>query len=74
MAKRVTRPTVSTSKQQRPRGGRTTMTEAGLVRKTVYFTPQEWQAIRLAAFEQNVAYSHVIQGVVRKALMADGSR
>jgi predicted DNA-binding protein (UPF0251 family) len=45
------------------------MTEAGLVRKTVYFTPEEWEAIRLAAYERDVAFSHVVQEAVRAALV-----
>lgn len=50
------------------------MTEAGLVRKTVYFTPAEWEAIRRAAYERDVAYSHVVQQAVRAALMAKFSK
>ena len=32
-----------------PIGGGTTVTTAGLVRKTVYYDPEEWDAIRREA-------------------------
>lgn len=41
------------------------MTEAGLVRKTVYSTLAKGEAIRLAAREQDVVYSHLVQQAVR---------
>jgi hypothetical protein len=71
MPKRVRRPKDGAAKRRRgPRGGKTTMTEAGLVRKTVYFTPEEWEAVRLAAYERDVAFSHIVQEAVRAALIA----
>jgi hypothetical protein len=51
-----------------PRGGTTTVTGAGLARKTVYFSPEEWEAIRREAFETGAAYSDIVRQAVRRAL------
>ena len=70
MTKLTSRPTDRLSPQRGPRGGTTTITDAGLVRKTVYFTRAEWEAVRRAAYEQDVSYSHVIQAAVRQSLLS----
>jgi hypothetical protein len=51
-----------------PRGGATTVTTAGLVRKTVYFDPEEWDAIRREAYEGDLAYTEIVRRAVRRAL------
>jgi hypothetical protein len=51
-----------------PRGGTTTVYESGLLRKTCYFYPEEWEAIRKAAFEQGASYADVIRAAVRDYL------
>ena len=44
------------------------MTTAGLVRKTVYFDPEEWEAIRREAYKGDVAYTEIVRRAVRRAL------
>jgi hypothetical protein len=51
-----------------PRGGTTTVTGAGLVRKTLYFTPQEWAAIRRRSYETGEPYTGIVRRAVRRAL------
>lgn len=51
-----------------PRGGATTVTDAGLVRKTVYFDPEEWEAIRREAYKGEMAYTDIVRRAVRRAL------
>ena len=51
-----------------PRGGATTVTDAGLVRKTVYFDPEEWDAIRREAYKGDLAYTEIVRRAVRRAL------
>ena len=36
-----------------PRGGKTTVTSQGLHRKTVYFSDDEWKAVRARAYEED---------------------
>ena len=36
-----------------------------LVRKTIYFSKQEWQAIRKKAFEQEMSYTDIVREAVR---------
>lgn len=47
---------------------RTTVTAAGMLRKTVYFDKAEWEAIRLAAYQEDRAYTDIIRDAVRRAL------
>ena len=51
-----------------PRGGTTTVTGAGLVRKTLYFSPAEWEAIRREAYETGAPYTDIVRRAVRRAL------
>lgn len=51
-----------------PRGGETTVYESGLLRKTVYFNPDEWEAIRRRAFEKKVSHTEVVREAVRRLL------
>lgn len=46
----------------------TTVTPGGLLRKTVYFSDQEWQAITRAALERKTTLSDVIRGAIREHL------
>ena len=50
------------------RSGSTTVTKAGLHRKTVYFDDDEWEAIRRRAFEDDRAYTDVVRQAVRRYL------
>lgn len=39
-----------------------------MLRKTVYFDKAEWDAIRLAAYQEDRAYTEIIRDAVRRAL------
>lgn len=63
------------SSDPKPRRGRpaspaakTTVTVGGLLRKTVYFDEDEWQAIRRASYQADVAFSDVVRIAVRRHL------
>ena len=51
-----------------PRGGKTTMTETGLVRKTIYFHVDEAESLRLKAFEDRRTESEIVREALRKFL------
>ncbi|MCP3959258.1 MAG: hypothetical protein GY719_15515 [bacterium] len=51
-----------------PRGGKKATTAGGLLRKTTYFEPAEWQAIRRRAFEDESTAADVIRRAVRSFL------
>jgi hypothetical protein len=51
-----------------PRGGKTTMTETGLVRKTIYFHTDEAEILRLKAFEDRRSESEIVREALRKLL------
>ena len=55
-------------KRSTPRRGTTTITMSGMHRKTVYFSDEEWEAIRRHAFEEDQAYTDVIREAVRRLL------
>ena len=55
-------------KRSTPRQGTTTITTGGLHRKTVYFSDEEWEAIRRHAFEKDRAYTDIIREAVRRLL------
>jgi hypothetical protein len=48
--------------------GATTITNAGLHRKTVYFDDDEWKAIRQRAFEDDRSYTDIVREAVRRLL------
>jgi hypothetical protein len=54
-----------------PKGGESTVYESGLLRKTCYFYPDEWEAIRAAAFKGEASYADVIRAAVRSYLNID---
>jgi len=61
-----------TKEKKGPRGGESTVYESGLLRKTCYFYPDEWEAIRREAFKRGGAsYADVIREAVRSYLKVD---
>lgn len=60
-------------KRSTPRRGATTVTTGGMFRKTVYFSPQEWEAIRREAFLQDRAYTDIVRDAVRQMLALKAS-
>jgi hypothetical protein len=50
------------------RKAKTTVTPGGLLRKTVYFTEEEWHAIRACSYREDINYSDVIRRAVRKEM------
>jgi hypothetical protein len=40
----------------------------GLLRKTIYFSEQEWQAIRTRCFQDDLTYTDIVRAAVRAYL------
>jgi hypothetical protein len=59
---------VRSARAKRSRSGATTITNAGLHRKTVYFDNDEWEAIRQRAFEDDRSYTAIVREAVRRLL------
>lgn len=53
---------------QGPRGGKTTMTETGLVRKTIWFHRDEAEELRRRAFDERRSESEIVREAVRRIL------
>ncbi len=53
-----------------PRGGRTTVTKSGMVRKAVYLHHEEWEQLRRQAFEENRPTSEIFRDALRAYLAA----
>lgn len=51
-----------------PRGGKTTVTKSGLIRAVVYLHPDEREALRRAAFEEDRPASEIMRQALRKHL------
>ena len=51
-----------------PRGGRTTVTPGGLNRLSTYLLPEEREAVRRRAFEDDHSISEVIRSAIRAYL------
>lgn len=51
-----------------PRGGLTTVTPGGLNRLSTYLTPEEREAVRRRAFEDDVSISEVVRAAIRAYL------
>jgi hypothetical protein len=51
-----------------PRGGKTTQTAGGLLKKTIYFEPEEWMALRKKSYEENRPISEIIRELIRAGL------
>jgi hypothetical protein len=60
-----------TREKKGPKGGESTIYESGLLRKTCYFYPAEWEAIRAAAFSRDASYADIIREAVRAYLNID---
>ena len=54
-----------------PRGGKTTVTKAGLIRSVVYLHPDEREALRRAAFEEDRPASEIMREALRAHLHLD---
>lgn len=51
-----------------PRGGKTTVTKSGLIRAVVYLHPDEREALRRAAFEEDRPASEIMREALRAHL------
>lgn len=51
-----------------PRGGKTTVTKSGLIRAVVYLHPDEREALRRAAFEEDRPASEIMREALRRHL------
>lgn len=54
-----------------PKGGKTTLTPGGLLKKTIYLDPEEWQALRKKSYEENRPISELIRELIRNGLGLD---
>lgn len=54
-----------------PRGGKTTFTPGGLLKKTIYFEPEEWEALRERSYREQRPISELIRSLIRKGLALD---
>lgn len=54
-----------------PKGGKTTLTPGGLLKKTIYFDKEEWEALRKKSYEENRAISELIRELIRRGLNLD---
>lgn len=54
-----------------PRGGRTTVTPGGMLKKTVYFDPEEWAALKKKSYEEDRPISEIIREILRAGLGLD---
>jgi hypothetical protein len=61
-------PTSTPDHELPQRKAKTTVTPGGLLRKTVYFTEEEWQAVRTCSYREDINYSDVIRRAVRKEM------
>lgn len=51
-----------------PRGGKTTLTPGGLLKKTVYLDQEEWEALRKKSYEEQRPISDLIRSLIREGL------
>jgi Ribbon-helix-helix protein, copG family len=56
-----------------PRGGRTTVTAGGLLKKTIYLDAEEWKALRRKRFEEDRPVSEIVRELIRRGLGLDDS-
>jgi hypothetical protein len=54
-----------------PRGGKTTLTPGGLLKKTVYFDQEEWEALRKKSYDEQRPISDLIRSLIREGLGID---
>jgi len=57
------------TKRTGPRGGDTTVTAGGLLKKTIYFSPEEWQALRKKSYEEERPVSEIVRQLVVDAFL-----
>jgi len=55
----------NTAKPVGPRGGETTVTKSGMVRKTIWLHSEEAETLRLRAFEERRAESEIVRAALR---------
>jgi hypothetical protein len=60
-----------TEKPTGPRGGKTTLTPGGLLKKTVYLESEEWEALRKRSFLEQRPISELIRSLIREGLGLD---
>lgn len=53
---------------ERVRESTPTPVTPGLLRKTIYFSEQEWQAIRTRCFQDDLTYTDIVRAAVRAYL------
>ena len=51
-----------------PRGGKTTVTDSGLVRKTIWLHEDEAEELRKRAFEERKGESEIVREALRRLL------
>jgi hypothetical protein len=51
-----------------PRGGKTTVTESGMVRKTIWFNADETEALRKRAFDERRPEAEIVREALRRLL------
>lgn len=56
-----------------PRGGTTTLTKSGLVRKNFWLPTDEAEALRYKAFKERRTEADIIRDALREILAEDGS-
>lgn len=54
-----------------PKGGKTTFTPGGLLKKTIYLDSQEWEALRKKSYGENRPISELIRELIRQGLGLD---
>jgi hypothetical protein len=54
-----------------PRGGTTTVTSSGMVRKNLWISNEENEALRLRAFEERKSETQIIRSGLRRILGLD---
>lgn len=51
-----------------PRRGKTTTTQTGMLRKTIYFSDEEWKAIRAHSYHNDMNYTDIVRAAIRHYL------
>ena len=54
-----------------PRGGKTTLTPGGFLKKTIYLESDEWEALREKSFREQRPISELIRALIREGLGLD---
>ena len=57
------------AKRTRPKAGKTTTeTPGGFLRKQIYLQPEEWDALRNRAFDEERSHSDIVREALRRYL------